>query len=228
MLSSLERIEDQLIAAAESRSVRWRTRRRRGMATVALVGVLGVATGASAITGIGPFDTRDEGAANVFPRTNAAQQALVFRTRDDRQWVARAFLGTGNAYCVQAPPVNAATQSEARCLASSDVEAQFQAHEPVVVVAPVVSNQAGGEPQSLVAGLVSSDVTNVSVTNERTGTSADATISSVWTQGAEPAARAFLVALPQVDVGGTPQLSISLETTSGRHTAVWPPSGTRP
>jgi hypothetical protein len=228
MLSSLERIEDQLLAAAESRSARRRTRRRRGMTTVALVGVLGVATGAAAVTGIGPFETHDEGTANVFPRSYAAQQALVFRTSDDRQWAARAFVGTGDAYCVQAPPVNAAVQSEAMCLASSDIDARFRAHQPVIVVAPVVPNPAGGQPQSLVAGLVSSDVTSVSVTNERTGTTADATTSSVWTRGAEPAARAFLVALPQVDAGGTPQLSIFLETPSGRHTALWPPNGTRP
>jgi hypothetical protein len=228
MLSSLERIEDQLLAAAESRSARRRTRRRRGMTTVALVGVLAVATGASAITGIGPFEKHEEGTANVFPRSHAPQQALVFRTSDDRQWLARAFVGTGDAYCVQAPPVNAEVQSEAGCFPSSDVDAQFRAHQPVVVVAPVVPNQAGGEPQSLVAGLVSSDVTSVSVTNDRTGTTADATTSAVWTREAEPAARAFLVALPQVDAGGTPQLNISLETPSGRHTTPWPPTGTRP
>ncbi|HEX6389925.1 MAG TPA: hypothetical protein VFZ89_10765 [Solirubrobacteraceae bacterium] len=181
------------------------------MATLAISGTLAVATAASAVSGIGPFRTTDSGDANVYPRPDAPQQSLVH----NGAWTARAFVGTRSAYCVQAPPAGGPERSEMSCTSPRVVAALFDAGRAFVVVAPV------HDGTSLVAGLVPAETTAVRVTDDR-ATSAAATLSPVWTQSAQPAARLFLVALPQGDRGGPAGLTIAIDSPSGRNVQAWP------
>lgn len=222
MLDALEQIERDLLSAARREVGRRKVHRRASMAALAVTGTLAIATGAAAVSGVGPFTTSERGDANVYPRADAPRQILVSKDADGRAWTSLAFVGTGNAYCVQAPPAMSPSGSEMACTSPRTIQASFAEERPFAIVSSV------GERTSLVAGLVPADTSAVTVVDDGSSTSLRASLSPVWTRDAEPGARLFLAAMPRVGVGGNADLAIAVDTPTGRHVHQWVPPNAVP
>ncbi len=227
MLSALQLIEDDLIAAAHQRVKRRHVPRRRWkLPTLVVTGSLAIATGASAITGIGPLGSQGDG--NVYAPPTAPQVVFDHQGAGGKQWNATAFAGTGDAYCVQAPPVGEGRLAQAGCVPTAVVAKLFKTSSPSVVVAQIPQGPDVPEPATLVAGIVPASTTAVTVTDKRTGTTRQATLTKAWTGEEQPAARAFLTDLPPTDRGAPTSLAIVTQDGDGPHTSSWPPETAGP
>lgn len=227
MLSALQLIEEDLIAAAR-RQVKQRPapRGRLQLSTLLVIGSLGLASAASAITGIGPLG--DSGEGNVYAPSSAPQIVFTHQGAGGKEWNATAFRGTGDAYCVQAPPADGGREIQAGCEPASVIAKRFATDTPTIVVTQVPRGPDVPEAISLVAGIVPASTGTVSVTDKRSGVTRQATLTEVWTRGQEPAARAFLADLPPTDRGAPTSLAIVTQASDGQHTSLWPPETAGP
>lgn len=226
MLSALQVIEKDLIAAAHRQVGRRPVPRRRWHLSALLVtGSLVMASAASAISGIGPLG--DSGEGNVYAPSTSPQIVFAHQGMGGKEWKATAFAGTGGAYCLQAPPAGGGRTIQAGCEPATVVAKRFAASTPTVVVTQVTAMDGAGAT-SLVAGIVPASTTAVSVQDKRSGTTRQATLTEVWTGRQQPAARAFLVDLPPTDRGAPTSLTIASETSDGQQTTLWPPETAGP
>jgi hypothetical protein len=193
MTDPLVRINAQLDAAA-MRYVERRRRRRigaLGMATAVLV--IGIASGASALTGVGPVaDLLEGGRLPDLVRPAPEEPRVVVEQADagGTVWTMRAYrAGKGSVFCIQAPPFPAAGGTTNASCAPYEVLARDLDDSAVFLT--IVTPEDGLDTH-LVIGLARADVTAVTVTTAA-GRLAAATMSSVWTTaGEDQPLRAFL------------------------------------
>jgi hypothetical protein len=231
MLSALDRIEHELVTAGHRHVARRRAFRRRvANWLAALVATLAIASGTSAVAGVGPLAGHDD-QTNSAPASGAPFVTVSRRGVDGHDWAALVFAGIRHSYCIQLPPLSEVPPAPGRggvvsqgvCQAGRVVVANFGRSEPAVVTISQILNEPGVSPTTLVAGIVPADATAVTVTDTRAGISRHATLTKVWTRRTKPAARAFLTDLPQTDRGHTTRLEIITQTPTGSHASRWPP-----
>lgn len=153
MLEALERIERQLVdaAAAQQREAAlpgrtWNPPR----ITVALLSALVLASGASAVTGVGPFgDVFDGDEAGLTPAPDGASATVSQSGAEGTEHSMRAYENRAGALCIQSPPVTGPPAGEVAfsCAARDEIARAVARDRSFAAV-----SSRGGE--SLLFGLV--------------------------------------------------------------------------
>ena len=165
MLDALSRIEHQLVDAAARRQAealpapaqpaQWRPPRA---VLVALI-LLALASGASAVTGVGPLgDLFEPEKTGLAPESAAPRVTLAQRAPSGEEVAMRAYENNEGALCIQSPPVGDLPAGEVRfsCAAPAALAAEVEAAGTFAAV-----NLAG--PGVSFYGLVDADVTRLRV-----------------------------------------------------------------
>jgi len=225
MYDPLVRINEQLDVAARRYAKRRRRRRLAALGVTTTVIAAGIASGASAVSGVGPVADLLEGDRLpdlVRPAPHAARVDVEQTDSRGVAWTMRAYrAGRGAVFCVQAPPFPAPQGGtvEVSCAPRAVLARDL---DRAGVFVTVVSPREGLDTH-LVIGLARADVAAVKVTTEA-GPEVTATMSDVWaTAGDNGPIRAFLAVLegprPYVDR----PLQVRAEPANGEGiTSRWP------
>jgi hypothetical protein len=205
MHDPLVRINEQIDVAARRYAERRRRRRLAALGVTTAVLATGIASGASAVSGVGPVADLLKGDRLpdlVRPEPSAARVDVKQADSRGTVWTMRAYrAGDGAVFCVQAPPYPA-SQGETVEVSCAPYPVLARDLDRAGVFLTVVSPEEGLDTH-LVIGLARADVAAVEVTTEA-GREVTATMSDVWvTAGDNRPILAFLAVLqgprPYVD-----------------------------
>jgi hypothetical protein len=206
MSDPLERIAAQLAVAADRKVARSRRRRMARTSALACLLALGLASAASAITGVGPADDLidpDSTRATVEPAQGEPHVTVEQVGADATVWNMRAYRAGDARFCVQAPSVGMEWRSEIECWSSASLADSLERRG----LALSVGAPDEGRDVNLIFGIARADAIGVDFAVAG-GPGTRAAISDVWAESPSGAAggvplRAFLAVLegptPYVD-----------------------------
>jgi hypothetical protein len=175
MLEPLERIEEQLLTAVGQ--ARRRRRRRRVMVpSIAATMVLALASGASAITGVGPVGNMlSGGSEQVHPQRDAPRVKLVVGAGPQAASM-RAFKNPGENYCVQTPPASRGADTSEACAPYADLATALGTSGVFLTTG---ASETPNDATHAIAGITRGDATSVELTPAN-GPSQHAELSAAW------------------------------------------------
>ncbi|MGI8945362.1 MAG: hypothetical protein ACR2GL_03875 [Thermoleophilaceae bacterium] len=170
MIEALEKIERELISAAQRRGAKRRRARSKRLAAGAAIGALALAAGASAITGVTPLDTPSP----LTPKAAGEQASLGVQAPTGGVWTMRALRGEEGSLCVEAPP-RPSPDTGGICVGYDAIASAFERTGAVVYV---------GAPDSVdnvhfIMGLVPADAKSIRVTDQN-GRVSTPSLTGVW------------------------------------------------
>lgn len=175
MLEPLERIEEQLLMAV-GQAHRRRRRRRVLVPSIAATMVLALASGASAISGVGPVgDMLSGGSEQVHPQRDAPRVKLVVGAGPQAASM-RAFKNPGEHYCVQTPPATRGADTSEACAPYADLARALDTSGVFLIVG---ATETPSDASYAIAGITRGDATSVELT-PTTGPSKHAELSAAW------------------------------------------------